>query len=106
MSIGMNRYKIFMMISFETIFLSLIALPFGLITSYLIVEYYSVVGIDLSVVEAGLENFGVGTRLYLQLPTSDYYVVSGMVFVISLISSIFPSIRALKINPVEATKSM
>ena len=34
MSIGMNRYKIFMMISFETIFLSLVALPFGLITSY------------------------------------------------------------------------
>ena len=33
MSIGMNRYKIFMMISFETIFLSLVALPFGLITS-------------------------------------------------------------------------
>jgi len=29
-----------------------------------------------------------------------------MVFVISLISSIFPSIRALKINPVEATKSI
>ena len=100
MSIGMNRYKIFMMISFETIFLSLIALPFGLITSYLIVEYYSVVGIDLSVVEAGLENFGVGTRLYFKVPNEEYFYVSLMVFVISIFSSIFPSIRALKINPV------
>mgnify|MGYP006226216631 FL=1 len=106
MSIGMNRYKIFLMIGFETIFLTVVALPFGLLISYILVEYYSVVGIDLSMVEAGLENFGVGTRLYFQLPTSDYYVVSGMVFVISLISSIFPSIRALKINPVEATKSI
>ena len=106
MSIGMNRYKIFMMISFETIFLSLIALPFGLITSYLIVEYYSVVGIDLSVVEAGLENFGVGTRLYFKVPNEEYYYVSLMVFVISIFSSIFPSIRALKINPVEATKTI
>ena len=106
MSIGMNRYKIFLMIGFETIFLTVVALPFGLLISYMLVEYYSVVGIDLSMVEAGLENFGVGTRLYFQLPTSDYYVVSGMVFVISLISSIFPSIRALKINPVEATKSI
>ncbi|MFL3000523.1 MAG: ABC transporter permease [Cytophagales bacterium] len=105
MSIGMNRYKIFMMISFETIFLSLIALPFGLITSYLIVEYYSVVGIDLSVVEAGLENFGVGTRLYFKVPNEEYFYVSLMVFVISIFSSIFPSIRALKINPVEATKT-
>ena len=106
MSIGMNRYKIFLMIGFETIFLTVVALPFGLLISYMLVEYYSVVGIDLSMVEAGLENFGVGTRLYFQLPTSDYYVVSGMVFVMSLISSIFPSIRALKINPVEATKSI
>ena len=106
MSIGMNRYKIFLMIGFETIFLTVVALPFGLLISYMLVEYYSVVGIDLSMVEAGLENFGVGKRLYFQLPTSDYYVVSGMVFVISLISSIFPSIRALKINPVEATKSI
>ncbi len=106
MSIGMNRYKIFMMISFETIFLSLIALPFGLLTSYLIVEYYSVVGIDLSVVEAGLENFGVGTRLYFKVPNEEYFYVSLMVFVISIFSSIFPSVRALKINPVEATKTI
>ena len=106
MSIGMNRYKIFMMISFETIFLSLIALPFGLITSFLIVEYYSVVGIDLSIVEAGLENFGVGTRLYFKVPNEEYFYVSLMVFVISIFSSVFPSIRALKINPVEATKTI
>ena len=106
MSIGMNRYKIFMMISFETIFLSLIALPIGLFSSYLIVEYYSVVGIDLSIVEAGLENFGVGTRLYFKVPNQEYFIVSLMVFFISLISSIFPSIRALKINPVEATKTI
>ena len=106
MSIGMNRYKIFMMISFETIFLSLIALPFGLLTSYMIVDYYSVVGIDLSVVEAGLENFGVGTRLYFKVPNEEYFNVSLMVFVISIFSSVFPSIRALKINPVEATKTI
>ena len=106
MSIGMNRYKIFMMISFETIFLSLIALPIGLFSSFLIVEYYSVVGIDLSIVEAGLENFGVGTRLYFKVPNQEYFIVSLMVFIISLISSIFPSIRDLKINPVEATKTI
>ena len=94
MSIGMNRYKIFLMICFETTFLSMIALPFGLISSYLIVEYYSVVGIDLSIVEAGLENFGVGTRLYLKVPQEQYVVVAIMVFMISIISSIFPSLRA------------
>ena len=106
MSIGMDRYKIFLMISMETIFLSMVALPFGLILSYVIVEYYSVVGIDLSIVEAGLENFGVGTRLYFKVPNEEYFIVSFMVLIISIVSSIFPSIRALKINPVEATKTI
>ena len=106
MSIGMSRFKIFLMISFETMFLSIVALPIGLILSYSIVEYYSVVGIDLSIVEAGLENFGVGTRLYFKVPNQEYFIVAIMVFVISIISSIFPSVRALKINPVEATKTI
>ena len=106
MSIGMSRYKIFLMICFETIFLSIVALPFGLIFSYLIVEYYSVVGIDLSIVEAGLDNFGVGTRMYFKVPDEQYFIVSIMVFIIAVISSIFPSMRALKINPVEATKTI
>ena len=106
MSIGMSRYKIFLMICFETIFLSIVALPFGLIFSYLIVEYYAVVGIDLSIVEAGLENFGVGTRMYFKVPDEQYFIVSIMVFIIAVISSIFPSMRALKINPVEATKTI
>ena len=106
MSIGMSRFKIFLMISFETMFLSIVALPIGLILSYSIVEYYSVVGTDLSIVEAGLENFGVGTRLYFKVPNQEYFIVAIMVFVISIISSIFPSVRALKINPVEATKTI
>ena len=86
-----------MMICFETIFLSLVALPFGLLSSYFIVEYYSVVGIDLSVVEAGLENFGVGTRLYFKVPDEQYYIVAIMVFIISIISSIFPSLSSILI---------
>ena len=76
---------IFLMISFETMFLSIVALPIGLILSYSIVEYYSVVGIDLSIVEAGLENFGVGTRLYFKVPNQEYFIVAIMVFVISII---------------------
>ena len=38
MSIGMNRYKIFLMIGFETIFLTVVALPFGLLISYMLLS--------------------------------------------------------------------
>ena len=106
MSIGMTKIYIFLMICFETVFLSLVAIPFGLLITYITIDYYSVSGIDLSVVGSGLENFGVGTILYLKLPIEYYFNLSLLVILISSISSIFPAIRALKINPVEATKSI
>jgi len=104
MSIGMTRYYIFLMICFETIFLSLIAIPFGVLISYITINYFGIEGIDLSVVQSGLENFGVGSVIYLKLPNEYYFNISVMVILISFLSSIFPAIRALKINPVEATK--
>ena len=106
MSIGMTKIYIFLMISFETVFLSLVAIPFGLLITYITVDYFSVSGIDLSVVGSGLENFGVGTILYLKLPIKYYINLSLLVILISSISSIFPAIRDLKINPAEATKSI
>ncbi len=106
MSIGMTKVYIFLMICFETVFLSLVAIPFGLLITYITVDYFSVSGIDLSVVGSGLENFGVGSILYLKLPQEYYLNLSLLVILISSISSIFPAIRALKINPVEATKSI
>lgn len=106
MSIGMTKIYIFLMICFETVFLSLVAIPFGLLITCITIDYFSVSGLDLSVVGSGLENFGVGTILYLKLPTEYYINLSLLVILISSISSIFPAIRALKINPAEATKSI
>ena len=106
MSIGMTKIYIFLMICFETVFLSLVAIPFSLMITYFTVDYFSVTGIDLSIVGSGLENFGVGTILYLKLHNEYYYNLSLLVILISFISSIFPAIRALKINPAEATKSI
>ena len=106
MSIGMTKIYIFLMICFETVFLSLVSIPFALLITYFTVDYFSVVGIDLSVVASGLENFGVGSMFYLKLPSEYYINLSMLVIFISFISSIFPAIRALKINPAEATKSI
>ncbi|MBT3559757.1 MAG: ABC transporter permease [Flavobacteriaceae bacterium] len=106
MSIGMSKIYIFLMICLETVFLSLVAIPFSVLITYITIDYFSVSGIDLSIVGSGLENFGVGTILYLKLPYEYYFNLSLLVILISFISSMFPAIRALKINPAEATKSI
>ena len=59
-------------------------------------------GIDLSVANAALEDFGYSTMIYPKVKTSFYYQVIFQVVFVSFISTIFPVIRALRLKPIEA----
>ncbi len=106
MAVGMKKIKIFSMISFETIFLSLIAAPIGLLLSYISIQYFSTHGIDLSNFSTGLASFGIGTKIYTFLPANVYFEITALTVLIAFISSLFPARRALKLNPAEAVKSL
>ena len=106
MSVGLNKSKIFFMILFETIFISLIALPTGILLSYLMISYYGQIGIDLSIVSEGLDAFGMKSMVYTSLPLSYYIMITILTLFVSLISSLFPARRALKLDPAQAIKSL
>jgi len=103
-SVGMNKTKVFGMILMETLFLSLIATPIGMLLSYWSINYYGRVGIDLSSVAAGLESLGIGSRIFTVLPTDLYFSITLMTLLVALFSAIIPARRALKLNPAEAVK--
>lgn len=106
MSVGLNKSKIFFMILFETIFISLIALPAGILLSYLMISYYGQIGIDLSIVSEGLDAFGMKSMVYTSLPLNYYIMITILTLFVTLISSLFPARRALKLDPAEAIKSL
>tara|TARA_Y100000768_G_scaffold372074_1_gene339397 strand:- start:2088 stop:3308 length:1221 start_codon:yes stop_codon:yes gene_type:complete len=106
MSVGLNKSKIFLMILFETIFISLIALPVGILLSYLMISYYGQIGIDLSIVSEGLDAFGMKSMVYTSLPLNYYIMITILTLFVTLISSLFPARRALKLNPAQAIKSL
>ena len=106
LSVGMNKKKTFFMIMIETIFLTLVATPIGLLLSYLFISYYGKHGIDLSVVAEGLESLGVGAIIYTYLPNSLYFNITIMIVFVAFLSSILPARRALKLDPAEAVKSI
>jgi len=106
MSVGMNKLKIFLMILFETIFISMIATPVGIALSYWIISYFGEHGIDLSIVGKGLENFGVGAIVYTYLPSNLYVNISILTLFVAFISSLLPARRALKLDPAEAVRSL
>lgn len=104
MAIGMNKKSLFAMISIETVFISMLATPIGMLLSYWTISYYHTNGIDLSAVAAGLESLGIGSRIYTYLPPDLYVSITAMTLVVAFGSSIFPAKRALKLNPSEAIK--
>lgn len=104
MSIGMNRRRVFSMIMWETVLLSLTGALIGIVLTSLFVMYFGQNGIDVSSVSEGFESVGYTSIIFPELSVLDYIQVVVLVFITGIIASIFPSIRALKMKPAEAIK--
>ncbi len=102
MAIGMTKLRVFMMVLVETIYLSIVGAPIGLLVGWLTINYYQHVGVDLTEYSEGLEAFGYSSILYPYLEANAYIVVTIGVMVTALIGAIYPAWKAVKLNPVEA----
>jgi ABC-type lipoprotein release transport system permease subunit len=105
MAIGMNKFKVFKMIMWETIMLAMVGGILGILLSWLFTWYFGQAGIDISIVGEGIEAVGYSSVLYPVLTLFDYIQVVILVIITGIIASIFPTVRALKMNPAEATRS-
>jgi ABC-type lipoprotein release transport system permease subunit len=106
MSVGMNKTKVFIMIVIETLFISLVGGPLGVLLGFATITYFGSAGIDLSVVGEGLEEFGISTMIYPTLESSFYLNVTIMVMIAALLASIYPAIKALQLKPAEAVRAI
>ena len=107
MAIGMNRQKVFTMISLETIYLVLIATPLGLGLAYITIQYLGEAGMDLSAIYAeGYAAYGFKSYIYPKLDDIYYLRIMIMIVVASLLASIYPALTAIRLNPVEAIRKI
>jgi len=106
MAVGMTKRKIFLMITFETIFISMVATPIGMALSFITIEYFGKHGIDLSSVAEGLSSLGIGSKIYTFLPAELYINITLLTLIIAFLASLFPAKRALKLKPTEAIGSI
>jgi len=105
-AIGMNRIKIFLMIMLETLFLTLIGGFIGLAAGWALIHIFGQIGIDLSFIEASLSSLGMSSIIYTELTPSYYRDIVVAVFLTAILSSIYPAIKALQINPSEAVRAI
>ena len=102
MAVGMSKWRIFMMIIFETVFLSLTGAAAGMIVSAVVVYWTNRSGINLSMFAQGLESFGISSIVYPALDAPFYGTLAIMVIIAAILSALYPAIKALKLKPVEA----
>lgn len=103
-SLGMRKKKIAQMITLETIFLCLVGGVMGNLLALVAIEYFGRVGMHFESFKEGMEQFGMSAEVYPSLEYSFYVIITAMVIVTAVFSSIFPIIRAFKLNPALAIR--
>jgi ABC-type antimicrobial peptide transport system permease subunit len=62
-------------------------------------------GIDLTAYAEGFQALGYSAVIFPQINMKFFLGVTGMVVATGIVSSVYPAIKALKLNPVEATRT-
>ncbi|WP_340201894.1 ABC transporter permease [Ascidiimonas sp. W6] len=106
MAIGMNKRKIFIMIMLETIYLTVIGVPIGLLIGWLTVIVLGKTGINISMFSEGLASYGFSSMIYPALDQEKYMIIVTMCLITAIVSAIYPAYKALQLNPSEAIRKI
>jgi len=103
-SIGMSRTRVFVMIMLESLVLTMSGALAGFLLSWITIGYLSDRGIDMSKFAEGLAEFGFDPMTYPFVTAGEYAAISAIVIFAALLASVYPAIKAVRLNPVEASK--
>lgn len=106
MAIGLNKRKIFIMIMLETIYLTVIGCPIGLLLGWLTVNVLGKTGINIAMFSEGLASYGFSSMIYPELDQEKYIIIVTMCLVTAILSAIYPAYKALQLNPSEAIRKI
>ncbi len=108
-SIGMSRIRLFRIILIETIILSMIGVLLAIILTYPISYYFNLNPIDMAVLmgegaDQMLEDLGFSPLAPMSISWDIPLSHALVIFIFSLLISIYPAIKILNLNPVKSMK--
>jgi ABC-type lipoprotein release transport system permease subunit len=105
-ALGMQKSKLSIVMFFETIFIGLIGCVTGIIISYgfCLYFYYNPIPLSEEMAKA-YEQYGMEPYMYFSLKASLFYSQMMLVFLISIVISIFPVYNISRLNITKAMRS-
>ena len=105
MAIGMNKKRVFLMILLETGFLTLCGAAAGVLVSLATILIFRQRGLDMAAVGGDtLQEFGFETVVYPTLEPSFFGMLTILVILTAVLTSIYPAMKALRLQPAQAVK--
>ena len=104
-AIGMNKRKVFSMIMLESVFLSIIGGVAGMIVGFGIIRLTAHTGINLARYAEGFEAFGYSARVFPEISAGFFGIVTILIIITGVLASVYPALKALKLNPVDAIRA-
>lgn len=105
LALGTNRIRIFFLVLLETFFLTFAGTPVGIFSSWFVISYLNKKGLNLSGMGNEMMNsFGFASIIYPEFPVDKILNVFLIVFITALLSCLFPALKALRLQPVEALR--
>jgi ABC-type lipoprotein release transport system permease subunit len=106
MAVGMNKVRIFSMILLETVFLCLTGGILGVIIGSAVSMYFGSEGLDLSgLYGEGFKSMGYDSVIFTTVNIDMIVITVGLVFITGVLSSVYPAIKALRLNPSDAIRT-
>ena len=108
-SIGMSRIRLFGIILVETIILSMVGVVLAVMVAYPISIYYNINPIDMAILMGDgavqmIEEMGFSPMIPMSISWDIPLSHSLVIFIFSLLISIYPAIKISKLNPVKSMK--
>jgi len=105
LALGTNRIRIFTLVLLETFFLTFAGTPIGIISSWAVISHFNKKGLNMSGMGNEMMNsFGFASMIYPEFPVDKILKIFIIVFLTALFSCLFPALKALRLQPVEALR--